>query len=162
MNDSRITTRNVGSSADSTARMRESIDRRGDNMATINLDGVAKVINVEDLMARCLGNLDFVERILTIFQTRCESDLVELEEAIKAGDLPRVQRLAHRLKGACANAGANDLSIRASELWTAANKEFTDVLAARFAQFRQEWDECAAILSGESDHAHSNVVASAT
>lgn len=129
-------------------------------MSTINLDGLAKVINVDDLMARCLGNLDFVERILTIFQTRCESDLVDLEDAIKVGDLPRVQRLAHRLKGACANAGANDLSARASELWTAANKEFTDVLAARFAQFRQEWDECSAALSGDASPAGSNAFAS--
>lgn len=129
-------------------------------MSTINLDRLAKVINVDDLMARCLGNMDFVERILTIFQTRCESDLVELEDAIRAGDMLRVQRLAHRLKGACANAGANDLSVRASELWTAANKEFTDVLAARFAQFRQEWDECAAALSGDASPTSSNALAS--
>ena len=129
-------------------------------MATINLDGLAKVINVDDLMARCLGNLDFVERILTIFRTRCESDLVELEDAIRASDLPRVQRLAHRLKGACANAGANDLSVRASELWTAANKEFTDVLAARFAQFRQEWDECVAAMAGDDSSMNSNAAAS--
>ena len=129
-------------------------------MPAIDLDRIAKVINVDDLMARCLGNMDFVERILTIFQTRCESDLVELEDAVSAGDMLRVQRLAHRLKGACANAGANDLSIRASELWSAANKEFTDVLAARFAQFRQEWDECAAALSGESSPESSTALAS--
>lgn len=118
-------------------------------MTATQFDALAKVINVDDLMGRCLGNLDFVERILTIFQSRCEADVAELEEAIQCSDLARVQRISHRLKGACANAGATNLSIRASELWTAANKEFTDLLAARFVQFRQEWNECAAILAGE-------------
>lgn len=118
-------------------------------MTATQFDALAKVINVDDLMGRCMGNLDFVERILTIFQTRCEADLTELEAAIEAADLPRVQQIAHRLKGACANAGANNLSARASELWTAANKEFTDVLAARCSQFRQEWNECTAILLGD-------------
>ena len=118
-------------------------------MTTTQFDALAKVINVDDLMSRCMGNLDFVERILTIFQSRCEADVVELEEAIQSADLPRVQRIAHRLKGACANAGATNLSQRASELWSAANKEFTDVLAARSVQFRQEWNECTAILTND-------------
>lgn len=124
-------------------------------MTTTQFDALAKVINVDDLMSRCLGNLDFVERILTIFQSRCEADVVELEEAIQSSDLARVQRIAHRLKGACANAGATSLSTRANELWIAANKEFTDLLAARFVQFRQEWNECTVILTGEdSSSAH--------
>lgn len=135
-------------------------------MANIQLTELAKFINVDDLMARCLGDLDFVERILTIFQTRCESDMIELEDAIKCGDPAHVQRLAHRLKGACANAGANDLSVHASELWAAANREFadanefTDALAARFSRFRQAWDECVETLSCETTHGSSNVVAS--
>lgn len=118
-------------------------------MTTNQFNALAKVINVDDLMERCMGNLDFVEKILTIFQTRCAADLAELEAAIEAVDLLRVQQIAHRLKGACANAGANNLSERASELWTAANKGFTDVLAGRCAQFRQEWNECTAILLGD-------------
>ena len=128
-------------------------------MTTTQFDALAKVINVDDLMGRCMGNLDFVERILTIFQSRCEEDLAALEDAIRAVDLPRVQQIAHRLKGACANAGANSLSARASELWTAANKEFTDVLAARCAQFRQEWNECTSILSGDASREPHDILA---
>lgn len=118
-------------------------------MTTNQIDNLASVINVDDLMSRCMGNLEFVERILTIFHSRCEADLQELEAAIVASDLVQVQRISHRLKGACANAGASSLSARASELWTAANKEFTDVVAARFAQFKQEWNQCAEILGHE-------------
>jgi HPt (histidine-containing phosphotransfer) domain-containing protein len=122
---------------------------RNITMTTNQMDNLARVINVDDLMSRCMGNLEFVERILAIFQSRCEADLQELEEAVAASDFVRVQRIAHRLKGACANAGASDLSARASELWTAANKEFTDVVSARFAQFKQEWNQCAAVLGHE-------------
>lgn len=118
-------------------------------MTKNQMENLSRVINVDDLMARCMGNLEFVERILNIFQTRCEADLQELEAAIDAADLAQVQRIAHRLKGACANAGASTLSTRASELWTAANKEFGDVVAARFAQFKDEWNQCTEILSGE-------------
>ena len=64
-------------------------------MTATQFDALAKVINVDDLMGRCMGNLDFVERILTIFQSRCEEDLIALEDAIQAVDLPRVQQIAH-------------------------------------------------------------------
>jgi HPt (histidine-containing phosphotransfer) domain-containing protein len=130
-------------------------------MTSNQMDNLASVINVDDLMSRCMGNLEFVERILAIFQSRCDADLQELEEAVRDSDFIRVQRIAHRLKGACANAGASDLSIRASELWTAANKEFTDVVAARFAQFKQEWDQCAAILRGGRAGAEQSTLAGA-
>jgi HPt (histidine-containing phosphotransfer) domain-containing protein len=115
-------------------------------MTANQMGELARVINVDDLMSRCMGNLEFVDRILTIFQSRCEADLQELEQAIDAADFQQIQRISHRLKGACANAGASSLSTRASELWIAANKEFNDVVAARFAQFKQEWDQCAEIL----------------
>lgn len=118
-------------------------------MTSTQIDNLSQVINVDDLMARCMGNLEFVERILTIFQTRGDADLQELEDAVGSTDFARVQRISHRLKGACANAGATSLSTRASELWSAADKEFADVVAARFAQFKQEWNQCAAILAGD-------------
>lgn len=130
-------------------------------MTSNQMNNLSSVINVDDLMSRCMGNLEFVERILNIFQSRCEADLQELETAIAASDLVQVQRISHRLKGACANAGASSLSARASELWTAANKEFTDVLAARFAQFKQEWNQCAEILGHERTAAEQPTFASA-
>jgi HPt (histidine-containing phosphotransfer) domain-containing protein len=118
-------------------------------MTQTQLEGLSHAIDVDDLISRCMGNLDFVERILTIFQTRCEADLEELEAAIKAADFAQVQRIAHRLKGACANAGAGRLSARAGDLWNAASKEFADVVAARFAQFKEDWEHCSAILNAE-------------
>src|SRR5690606_12322113 len=114
----------------------------------------------EVLLMRGRVNLDVGERILTIFQSRREADIVELEEAIQSSDLARVQRIAHRLKGACANAGATSLSTRANELWTAANKDFTDLLAARFVQFRQEWKECAATLTRDESTSDQPAMAS--
>lgn len=112
-------------------------------MSPNQLESLAGVIDVEDLMTRCLGNIEFAEKILAVFQTRCEADLVELEEAATAGDMGRIEKLAHRLKGACANAGASRLSTRASELWTAAHQKATAEIPSKLMTLRTAWDECA-------------------
>ena len=54
-------------------------------MTANQMGELARVINVDDLMSRCMGNLEFVDRILTIFQSRCEADLQELEPDGSAG-----------------------------------------------------------------------------
>lgn len=112
------------------------------------LQRLAAVVDVDDLLARCLGNVEFLERVLLIFQSRCESDLCELEVAIQSADMLNVRRLAHRLKGACDSAGADRLGVRASELWTAANDESKDELAALFTLLRSDWKECSMNLPG--------------
>lgn len=114
------------------------------------LQRLATVVNVDDLMSRCLGNIDFLERILTIFKSRCELDLCELDEAVQSADIHHVKRLAHRLKGACDSAGAQRLSVLANELWTAAGNASDDELAELFALLRSDWEECARNLPGDA------------
>lgn len=63
-------------------------------------------LNLEELTARCLGHMDFVQRILAKFQARFGEDLEELEEGLAATDADRVAEVAHRMKGAAANVAA--------------------------------------------------------
>jgi HPt (histidine-containing phosphotransfer) domain-containing protein len=104
------------------------------------------VIDFDDLMTRCLGNLEFADRILTVFQSRCETDLKELDQAIQANDIEQVERIAHRLKGACANAAAPRLASRAMDLWKVANQRKMESVPACFAALRSEWCKGAAVL----------------
>jgi len=98
------------------------------------------VFDVDDLMARCLGNLEFAEHILALFQTRFGEDLAELEQMLAAGDAESVARLAHRLKGAAANAAAPSLKTLAAEIVQLAQARSLEGVRTRLADLREEWD----------------------
>lgn len=90
-----------------------------------------EVLDTEDLLARCLGNMEFACKILGKFCQRCDEDLVALEQAVSDDDAESVARLAHRLKGASANASARTLQKHASEIERAARgKLLTEVPAS--------------------------------
>jgi len=67
------------------------------------------VLDLEDLKARCLGNMDLVERVLLKFTGQLDQDLDELEQAVGAGDAVRAAHLAHRIKGIAASVAARSL-----------------------------------------------------
>jgi HPt (histidine-containing phosphotransfer) domain-containing protein len=67
------------------------------------------VLDLEDLKARCLGNMDLVERVLTKFAGQLDQDLDELEQAVGAGDATRAAHFAHRIKGIAASVAARSL-----------------------------------------------------
>lgn len=67
------------------------------------------VIDLEGLKARCLGNLNLVERVLAKFESQLDSDLAALEQAVLAGDTDSAALVAHRIKGMSANVEARDL-----------------------------------------------------
>jgi len=69
-----------------------------------------------DLIARCLGNIEFVERVLAKFQQHFGEDLEELERALPGGDAETIGRIAHRLKGASANVAARGLQARSAAI----------------------------------------------
>ena len=67
------------------------------------------VIDLEGLKARCLGNLNLVERVLAKFATQLDTDLAALEQAVLDGDTDSAAQVAHRIKGMSANVEARDL-----------------------------------------------------
>ena len=66
-------------------------------------------LDVEQLLDRCMGNVEFVERVLTKFHERFSDDLEQLERDVQAGAGESVAALAHRLKGSAANVAAPEL-----------------------------------------------------
>ena len=51
----------------------------------------SEVFHVDELLARCLGSLDFATRVLARFQDRFEEDLLELDQAISTQDADAVR-----------------------------------------------------------------------
>ncbi len=102
--------------------------------------------DADELVARCLGNLEFVQRVLAKFQERLDADLTELDEAVLAADAERIARVAHRLKGASANVAAHGLRQRAAGIEELARQRSLDEIPSELDELREEWSrftECA-------------------
>jgi HPt (histidine-containing phosphotransfer) domain-containing protein len=110
-------------------------------------DQVSEVLDVDDLLARCLGNVEFAQRILNKFQERCDEDLDALEKAMFDGDSESVARVAHRLKGASANASAPRLQEHASEIEHAARRQSLDDIPVGLEGLKMEWTRFNAAVS---------------
>jgi HPt (histidine-containing phosphotransfer) domain-containing protein len=103
-------------------------------------DQATAAIDFDQLLARCLGNLEFAERILQIFQERFDEDLDELDRMTAAEDADGVARLAHRLKGASANAAATALQKRVAQIEQLARQKSLDAVGPCLAGLRRGWE----------------------
>jgi HPt (histidine-containing phosphotransfer) domain-containing protein len=117
-------------------------------MSPEDWEGLSSVIDSKALMRRCLNNLQFAERILSLFEGTCAEELTDLDRALETGDMEAVRKIAHRLQGACANAGAVDLQTCASKLRNAANEPKSGEVAARLEDLHREWQRFGAALAG--------------
>ncbi|MHB8897818.1 MAG: Hpt domain-containing protein [Thermoguttaceae bacterium] len=115
-------------------------------------DQANDVLDADDLLARCLGNMEFARKILGKFCERCDEDLVEIEKALSVRDKDSVARLAHRLKGASANASARFLQKHASEIERAARNDSLGEVPANLENLKQEWTRFTAAASRFGSH----------
>jgi HPt (histidine-containing phosphotransfer) domain-containing protein len=79
-------------------------------------------LDLQQLVDRCLGNLELVDSLLGSFADRLDGSADRLQQAVAQGDLPLAARLAHRLKGEAGNLGALRLLDLASGLEAAARR----------------------------------------
>jgi HPt (histidine-containing phosphotransfer) domain-containing protein len=108
-------------------------------MAFITQDSTRSVLNTDELLARCMGNIGFAERILAKFQDRFEHDLEELDKALQARDADAVARTAHRIKGASANVAASRLHEHAAEIERLGRTARLSDIPHGLEQLRDEW-----------------------
>jgi HPt (histidine-containing phosphotransfer) domain-containing protein len=73
-----------------------------------------QVLDVPELLGRCLGQRELAHRVLSRFGQQLADDLQALREAVKSGDAEQLTRLAHRMKGAAANVAAHNLREQAA------------------------------------------------
>ena len=90
----------------SDARGKESPDRSGGQ--TVGA-GDSQAIEFESLVDRCMGNLEFAERVLEMFQEQFPQQVAELERLLETEDVERLANVAHRMKGNSANVSAPGL-----------------------------------------------------
>src|SRR5688572_6868838 len=66
-------------------------------------------VNFAQLTRRCMGKIEFDERLLASFETSFPAELTQIEQSLAEGDTTRLARLTHQLKGAAANVSAERL-----------------------------------------------------
>jgi HPt (histidine-containing phosphotransfer) domain-containing protein len=75
-----------------------------------------QTLDIDSLIARCMGNAQLAMRIMEIYANESVSDMQKLEQAVLAGDLRLASQVAHRIKGSAANVGAQTTSLAASQV----------------------------------------------
>jgi HPt (histidine-containing phosphotransfer) domain-containing protein len=118
-------------------------------MSPDDLKKLSAVIDSRALMARCLNNLEFAQRILTMFEGRCETELAELDQALEQGDIESIRRIAHRLTGTCANAAAFEMQACASKLKHAADDCSIEETSDCLQELRREWQRFSEVMSSQ-------------
>jgi HPt (histidine-containing phosphotransfer) domain-containing protein len=107
----------------------------------------ASPFNFQELLSRCLGNIEFAERLLTKFESRFDVDLEELEKAIDAEDVEAVASIAHRLKGASATAAADGIRQEAAEIEGLARSRHVGEIPTHLSDLRMECSRFSKSLS---------------
>jgi HPt (histidine-containing phosphotransfer) domain-containing protein len=107
-------------------------------MDPLALGDEAAVVDLSDLVDRCMGNLALVERIVAKIETNFDSDLAQLEAAILDQNNAATASVAHRLKGASANVSAQRLRWCAEKAETLARQGCLSELGTAIQSLRSE------------------------
>lgn len=91
-------------------------------------------IDRDQLLGRCMGNLELADRLIGRFGERLEETIRELEAGAARRDLTKLETVAHRLKGEAGNMGVDRLSKLASRTEEYARMGFIAEAAAAAAQ----------------------------
>src|SRR5688572_24827373 len=93
----------------------------------------AAPFDTEQLLARCMGHMEFVEQLLTSFEQRFPADVREIEQTLEEEDTRRLIRLAHQLKGASANIAAGPLETILADIEQAGREDHLGEIASHLA-----------------------------
>ena len=101
---------------------------------------------IETLLTQCGGNREVSKVILEEFIIQVGDDMKELEQCITDGDLAKIGKLGHRLKGTAGVLGATNLHALCLTLEIAGKEGNTDKVAQTYPELKAEADRCVAAV----------------
>jgi HPt (histidine-containing phosphotransfer) domain-containing protein len=107
----------------------------------------SKVLDLDGLLHRCMGDIDLVQRVLEKFQQRVPEELAEIEKALQAGNAEQLARTAHRLKGSSATVSAEGLVSAAAEIEDAGRQGRMADAADCLTRLHNEWKKLVELRS---------------
>lgn len=108
-------------------------------MYETSTDQSSAALNYEELLARCMGNIEFAERVIEKFQSSFGQDLENLETGLQSEDAETVTTFAHRLKGSSASVGAHGLRQWAAEIEQLGRADRLPEARQPVRHLRREW-----------------------
>jgi two-component system sensor histidine kinase/response regulator len=94
--------------------------------------------NVDAALKHVEGDRDLLDEIIRIFVDQCPKTMYEIQNAIRAHELPVLERAAHSLKGSASNLGAIPVTHSAAELEAAARCADSSRLGEQFQTLEAE------------------------
>jgi HPt (histidine-containing phosphotransfer) domain-containing protein len=93
-----------------------------------------------------MGNAKLADNVLARFQTQVAGELVKLKETLAAGDIQRLTRIAHAVKGTAANVSAEPVRYLADELERLGREGNLQAAEQKLEDLRTEVERCVAFL----------------
>ena len=109
-------------------------------------DGAAAPIDFDELLERCVGRRDFVDKVIDNFATYLPKQLEQMEQAAAQSDTLKVRTLAHQLKGGSLTVSAHRLGKLAHRLETTAEEGSPTDVANCLNELRAEADRLVAVV----------------
>lgn len=113
---------------------------RGCASRTDDAAGSDLPIDLKQLVHRCLGRIDLVERLLNSFESRFPEDLSQIEQCLHEEDSPELKRLIHQLKGSAGNVSAPTLHALMTRMERAVQAKQTDEASLCLEEVHRAWD----------------------
>lgn len=95
-------------------------------------------VDIDDLLNRCLGRMDVVQRILQKFQRSLHQDLEQLEHAVLACNVDEIAHIAHRMKGASLSVAAYELAEYAQNIEESAKSRQVADIQGYFVKLKEQ------------------------
>ena len=105
-------------------------------------------VDMQSLLARCMGSEEFVLKIAAKFQEKVREDLQNLEKAVAAGDAEQIGFWAHKMKGGAANLSAKRLSEAARYMEQSAKAGNAAAASEFLPAVKDELARCLEFLGG--------------
>jgi CheY-like chemotaxis protein len=103
------------------------------NSAAINLQALESLCELDEA-----GGRNLMKKVLRIFLESAQKSVIEIEDAIRAGDSKVLRRAAHTLKSSTANVGAETLSAFYRQLESLGREERIDEARAMLDRVKRE------------------------
>jgi HPt (histidine-containing phosphotransfer) domain-containing protein len=107
-------------------------------------------LDLEELLARCLGRVDLMDRLLANFDETLGPQINQLEEAVQISDPPKIKSIAHRIKGAALTVSARELSKCAERLESSAVDPSSEQCANCLENVLRECERLSATIRARS------------
>lgn len=103
-------------------------------------------LDLDAVLDRCMGDVQFLNRILNQFQTQTSRDLEVLQKALAGNDAEELRRVAHGLKGAAAYMAAETIRSLSHDLEHCGRNGDLSAVPSLLDQLQAELNRCRAFL----------------